>query len=52
MKKQQETSLLKITEKFDKELLKLLSGDLKTLKAAKNRYFSRPDNNNNNLMVA
>jgi hypothetical protein len=51
MKKQQETSPLHVTEKFDRELIKILSKDLKTVKTTKARYISK-SNDDNNLLVA
>ena len=51
MKKDQEITSLKVTEKFDKELIKLLSKDLKMIKAAKKQYITKV-NNRTNLLVA
>ena len=51
MKKDQEITSLKVTEKFDKELIKLLSKDLKMVKAAKQQNITKV-NNRNNLLVA
>ena len=51
MKKDQEITSLKVTEKFDRELVKLLSNDLKTIKMAKS-HITKVSNNNNTLLVA
>lgn len=52
MKKANENALLKFTEKFDRELVRLLSSDLKTIKSSKANIFNKDNNNNNTLLVA
>ena len=53
MKNQQELAAIKVTEKFDKELLSILSKELKMIKNAKNKFLTSLDNNSDHsLMVA
>jgi hypothetical protein len=52
MKKANEITLLKFTEKFDRELVKLLSNDLKTIKATKPHFLTKVNQNNSTVLVA
>lgn len=53
MKNQQELTTIKVTEKFDKELLSILSKELKMIKNAKNKFLASLDTNAGHpLMVA
>ena len=52
MKKANENALLKVTEKFDRELVRLLSSDLKSIKTSRRNIFNKDNNNNNTLLVA
>ena len=51
MKKANENALLKFTEKFDRELVRLLSSDLKMIKNSKTSFFNKDNNNNNNTLL-
>ncbi len=53
MKNQPEVALLKATKKFDKQLLILLSREIKVLKNSKNGFITHLNGSSNNpLLVA
>ena len=51
MKKQPKTTIIKLSERFDKQLLSILSKELNSLKVAKNELI-KSLNPNNDLLVA
>jgi len=52
MKKQPTTPIIKLSERFDKQLLTILSKELSTLRSAKNDIIKALKPNNDGLLVA